>query len=80
MIRINITRRTPNLDTIRHTVSMHSIDEFVKYLKDNYSFHANKFIAEKVWGLKVAEPYTYNGYTFSIQSKRRSGNIIMNGN
>lgn len=75
MIRINITMKN-----IRHTVSMHSIDQFVKYLKDNYSFHGVKLLAKTVWNLKVAEPYTQDGYTFSIQSKRRSGNIIMNGN
>ncbi len=75
MIRINITMKN-----IRHTVSMHNIDQFVKYLKDNYSFHGVKLLAKTVWNLKVAEPYTQDGYTFSIQSKRRSGNIIMNGN
>jgi hypothetical protein len=80
MIRINITKRTLNLDTIRHTVSMQSMDQFVNYLKDNYSFHSVKFLAKTVWNLKVAEPYTQDGYTFSIQSKRRSGNILMNGN
>ena len=68
------------MKNIRHTVSMHSIDQFVKYLKDNYSFHGVKLLAKTVWNLKVAEPYTQDGYTFSIQSKRRSGNIIMNGN
>jgi len=75
MIRINITMKN-----IRHTVSMHSIDQFVNYLRDNYSFHGVKLLAKTVWNLKVAEPYTQDGYTFSIQSKRRSGNIIMNGN
>jgi len=75
MIRINIT-----IKNIRHTVSMHSIDQFVNYLRNNYSFHGVKLLAKTVWNLKVAEPYTQDGYTFSIQSKRRSGNIIMNGN
>ena len=68
------------MKNIRHTVSMHSIDQFVNYLRDNYSFHGVKLLAKTVWNLKVAEPYTQDGYTFSIQSKRRSGNIIMNGN
>ena len=75
MIRINITKKN-----IRHTVSMQTFDQFVKYLRDNYSFHGVLLLAKTVWNLKVAEPYIQDEYTFSIQSKRRSGNIIMNGN
>jgi len=74
MIRINITK-----NNIRHTVSMQSIDQFVAHLRDNYSFHGVLLLAKTVWDLKVAEPYTQDGYTFSIQSKMRSGNILMNG-
>jgi hypothetical protein len=74
MIRINISK-----NNIRHTVSMQSIDQFVSHLRDNYSFHGVLLLAKTVWDLKVAEPYTQDGYTFSIQSKRRSGNILMNG-
>jgi len=74
MIRINITK-----NNIRHTVSMRSIDQFVSHLRDNYSFHGVLLLAKTVWDLKVAEPYTQDGYTFSIQSKMRSGNILMNG-
>ena len=74
MIRINITK-----NQIRHTVSMQTFDQFVKYLKNNYSFHGVLLLAKTVWDLKVAEPYSQDGYTFSIQSKRRSGNILMNG-
>ena len=74
MLRINITK-----NKIRHTVSMQTFDQFVKYLRDNYSFHGVLLLAKTVWNLKVAEPYNQDGYTFSIQSKRRSGNILMNG-
>lgn len=74
MIRINITK-----NQIRHTVSMQTFDQFVKYLRNNYSFHGVLLLAKTVWNLKVAEPYSQDGYTFSIQSKRRSGNILMNG-
>lgn len=74
MIRINITK-----NNIRHTVSMQSIDQFVSHLRDNYSFHGVLLLAKTVWNLKVAELYSQDGYTFTIQSKMRSGHILMNG-
>jgi len=78
MRRINITRRTANLDTIRHTVSFKSKNKFISYLRDNYSFHGVLLLADKVWDLNVGAKYQQDNYTFSIQSKRRTGDKIVN--
>lgn len=79
MRRINITRRTANLDTIRHTVSFRSKDKFISYLRDNYSFHGVLLLANKVWDLNVGTKYQQGNYTFSIQSKQRIGSQLHDG-
>jgi len=78
MIRLNITK-----GNTRITKSFFSKDDFRKWLRKNVVVHLHYFIDQMtndIWDLKVCEPYTLYGYTFSIQSKRRSGNILMNGN
>ena len=77
MRRINISKG----DT-RVTSSFYNKDEFVSFLsnhKDSKTFYIYGLynIANDVWNLKVAEPYSLNGYTFSIQSKARVGNQLV---
>jgi len=74
MIRINITK-----NNTRKTKSFLDKEEFIKYLKSDLSFHGVLKIANDVWNLNVAQKINFFGHTFSIQSKQRSGNILMNG-
>ena len=74
MRRINITN-----GNTRITKSFYDKDEFRKFIVNDLGLLDFDSVAIAVWDLKVAEPYTQDGYTFSIQSKMRSGNILMNG-
>ncbi len=68
MRRINISK-----NEIRHTVSMQTVEQFVSYLKDNYSFHGVLLLAKNVWNLNVGKSYQQDGYIFSCSSKSRAG-------
>ena len=79
MIRLNITK-----DNTRVTKSFYDQDDFVNYLKNHkdiktFYIYGLYNIANDIWNLKVSEPYICHGYTFSIQSKTRAGNVLMNG-
>jgi hypothetical protein len=77
MIRLNITK-----SNTRITKSFYNKDDFKKWLRQNVVVALHYFIDQmtnEIWDLKVAEPYNLYGYTFSIQSKTRAGNVLMNG-
>ena len=74
MRRINISK-----DNKIITRSFFDQDEFKKFIVNDLGLLDYNVVAIKVWDLKVAESYTYCGHKFSIQSKRRSGNVLMNG-
>jgi hypothetical protein len=78
MRRINISKNNKII-----TKSFNAQNDFVEYLKNHkdskiFYVYGLRNISNDVWNLKVAEPYNLNGYTFSIQSKRRTGDKIVN--
>ncbi len=75
MIRINITT-----DNIRKTKSFLDVEELDSYLINDCGFMWDSFgVANKIWHLNVGSKLDCDGFRFSIQSKQRSGNILMNG-
>lgn len=74
MIRINITT-----DNTRKTKSFLNVKELAHYIFYNcHSIFADD-VAKEIWDLNVGKSLIENGFEFSIQSKQRSGNILMNG-
>jgi len=74
MRRINITN-----GNTRITKSFYDKDEFRKFIVNDLGLLDFDSVAIAVWDLKVAEVYTYCNHKFSIQSKTRAGNVLMNG-
>ena len=78
MIRVNIRK-----DNKIITKSFFNKDDLKKWLRQNVVVHLHYFIDQmtnEIWSLNMGKSLSYYDYTFSIQSKRRSGNILMNGN
>jgi hypothetical protein len=74
MIRINITT-----NNTRKTKSFLNVKELAHYIFYNcHSIFADD-VAKEIWDLNVGKSLIENGFRFSIQSKQRSGNILMNG-
>jgi len=79
MIRINISK-----DNVRQTKSFMTIEELANFLKNKFSYY---LVIDKVWlknakiifNSKVADGMEISGWKFIVQSKLRSGNILMNG-
>jgi len=75
MRRINITTN----DNKRITKSFADKKEFIEYLESEFYYYVLAIeIANKVWNSNVAEKINYFWHTFSIQSKRRTGDKIIN--
>tara|TARA_A100001201_G_scaffold142761_1_gene141893 strand:+ start:1549 stop:1794 length:246 start_codon:yes stop_codon:yes gene_type:complete len=73
MRRINITRNNN-----RKTKSFLNIKELAHYIFYNcHSIFADD-VAKDIWDLNVGTSLIENGYEFSIQSKRRTGNKMIN--
>ena len=77
MRRINIRNSNKII-----TKSFYSKDDFKSWLRKHIKVCLHYFldqVADEVWDLNMGKSISYYETTFSIQSKRRSGNVLMNG-
>lgn len=75
MRRINI-----KIDDKIDTKSFLDVDELEQYLYDDLGFRWDpKTIADKIWNLNVGSRFDWDGYRFSINSKRRVANQMYDG-
>jgi len=60
------------------TKSFDVIEQLAHYLFYNCHCFNTDDLAKKIWDLNVGTSLIDNGYRFSIQSKRRTGNKMIN--